>query len=106
MGFFNSGFFWVLEGIIICIVIIGFNAWMKDHAIPMPFWKWPAFVIWIVLFGFTVAFIGTSIGENEFNAAIKGGILFGLITVISGAGLWRLIKIGTRSQVKVKNERE
>lgn len=107
MDFFTSGFFWFLEGIILCVAIIGFNIWTKDHAIPMPLWKWTALVIWIVLFGFTIAFIFTSIGEKEIKAAIKGGILFGLITAIYGAGLWQLIKkIGTKAPAKAKNERE
>ncbi len=94
MQFFNSGILWFFEGIILCLVIIGFNVWMKERNIPMPFWKWIVFLIWIIIFGFTISFIGTSMGEGEINAAIKGGILFGLITVISGVGLWRLIKIG------------
>ncbi|MFC1493073.1 hypothetical protein ACFL6O_03870 [candidate division KSB1 bacterium] len=94
MQLFNSGFFWFIEGIILCVVIMAFSAWMKEKNIPMPLWKWFAFVIWIFFFGFTIAFIGTSIGENEANAAVKGGILFGIISIISGAGLWRLIKIG------------
>ena len=59
-----------------------------------------AFVVWLLLFGFTFAFIGTSLGENEQNAAVKGGILFGVIVVISGFGLWRLVKIGSGSGEK------
>ncbi|MCK4771369.1 MAG: dehalogenase [Candidatus Latescibacteria bacterium] len=94
MQLFNSGFFWFFEGILFCLAIIGLKVWAEDRSIPMPFWKWIAFAVWMVLFGFTVAFIGTSLGENEVNAAVKGGILFGIIVAISGVGLWRLIKIG------------
>ncbi len=96
MQFFNSGFFWFIEGILLCIVIISFSSWMKEKNIPMPLWKWAAFIIWILFVGFTIAFIGTSFGENEANAAVKGGILFGIISIISGAGLWRLIITGAR----------
>jgi hypothetical protein len=40
------------------------------------------------------------VGENEQNAAVKGGTLLSVIVVISGFGLWRLIKIGSRSSEK------
>ncbi len=91
MKFFNSGFFWMIEGIFLCFVIIGFKTWMEDRAVQLALWKWVLFIIWIFLLGFTIAFVGTSLGENEITAATKGGLLFGLITVISGAGLWRLL---------------
>ncbi|MFC1555779.1 hypothetical protein ACFL67_01720 [candidate division KSB1 bacterium] len=94
MQFFNSGFFWFLEGIIFCLVVAGLHVWMKDKSIPMPVWKWLMFLVWVLFFGFTIAFVGTSIGENEIQAAQKGGILFGIITIISGAGVWRLILSG------------
>jgi len=98
MQIFNSGFFWFIEGIIVCLIVLGFNAWMKDREIPMPFWKWIAFGIWLVIFGFSIAFVGTSLGENEINAAIRGGILFGVVSILTGAGLWRLIKTGAKTQ--------
>jgi uncharacterized membrane protein (DUF485 family) len=49
------------------------------------------FVLWILLAGFTIAFVGTSFGEGEPTAAIRGGLLFGLISVIAGVGVWRII---------------
>ena len=61
----------------------------------MPYWKWISLGAWVLLAGFTLAFVGTSFGEGEPAAAIRGGILFGVIVVVSGAGLWRLLKIGT-----------
>ena len=96
MGFFNTGLFWFIEGIFACLVVIGLKTWAEDHNIPMPFWKWILFGFWILFFGFTIAFVGTSIGENEMVAATKGGIIFGIISIISGVGLWRIIKIGKK----------
>jgi hypothetical protein len=93
MSFFNSGLFWFIEGIFACLVVIGLKIWMEDRGIPMPFWKWLLFGLWILFLGFTIAFIGTNIGENEATAALKGGILFGLISIILGVGLWRLLLI-------------
>lgn len=98
MHFFNSSLFWFIEGILACLVVIGFKIWAEDRGIPMPFWKWIPFVCWFLFFGFTIAFVGTSIGENEMTAAFKGGIIFGIISIISGVGLWRFLKIGTHSK--------
>ena len=97
MQFFNSHLFWFIEGILMCLVIVGFRAWAQDHRIPMPFWKWALLVAWMSLFGFTLAFIGTSLGEGEVQAAVKGGIMFGVVVIISGAALGRLVMVGRRT---------
>jgi hypothetical protein len=98
MQIFNSGFFWFAEGILFCLVLIGFRAWALGRGIPLPAWKWVALLVWLLIAGFTIAFIGTSLGENEPTAAVRGGLLFGLITVIAGVGLWRLLLIGAGGQ--------
>jgi hypothetical protein len=98
MSLFNSGLFWFIEGILFCMAIIGFKIWMEDREIPMPFWKWVVLGIWVFLFGFTIAFIGTNLGEKEPQAALVGGIVFGLLTIIAGVGLWRLILIGKNTK--------
>lgn len=91
MDFFSSGFFWFLEGICFCLFFIGFRIWLQDKNIPMLFRKWLILFLWIFFSVFTIAFITTSIGENELTAAFKGGIFFGIITVITGVGVWRWI---------------
>ena len=91
MHFFNSGLFWFIEGVLACLVIIGLKIAMEDRGIPMPIWKWIIFILWILLFGFTIAFIGTNIGEKEVTAAKLGGLVFGLLSVITGVGLYRLL---------------
>ena len=96
MDFFNSGLYWFLEGVIFCLAVIGFKIWMEDRGVPMPFWKWIFLGIWVLLFGFSIAFVGTNLGEGESNAALLGGIVFGLITIISGVGFWRILQIGRR----------
>jgi len=94
MTFFTSGAFWFVEGILAVLALIGLKVWMEDRSTPMPLWKWLLVATWMLMVGFTVAFIGTSVGENELVAAEKGGILFSVICVIAGAGLWRLLLIG------------
>lgn len=96
MSFFNSGLFWFIQGIFVCLIVVGFKVWMEDRGIPMPFWKWVLLGIWVFLFGFTIAFVGTNLGEKEPQAALLGGIVFGLIAIITGVGLWRLLLIGKK----------
>lgn len=91
MNFFTSGFFWFLEGVLFCSVIMGLRTWSEDRGIPMPYWKWVLVILWILLFGFTIAFIGTSIGENEKTAAVRGGLLFGSIAIVLFFCLWHLL---------------
>jgi len=98
MSFFTSGAFWFAEGALAVLAMIGLKVWMEDRNTPMPLWKWPLVAVWMVMCGFTIAFIGTSVGENEMMAAQKGGIIFSVVCIITGAGLWRLLRIG-----RVKN---
>ena len=105
MSFFASGTFWFIEGILAILVLIGFKTWMEDRRTPMPFWKWAVLCVWLVIVGFTIAFIGTSIGENEIVAAKKGGIIFSVVCVITGAGGWQLLRIG-RAKVSVDGDAE
>ncbi len=94
MTFFNSGTFWFIEGILFTVMLLAFRAWMQDRGTVMTWWKWSAFVVWVFLAGGVIAFVGTSLGENEPAAALRGGLLFGVIVIIAGAGLWRLLHRG------------
>lgn len=94
MTFVTSGAFWFVEGILVVLAAIGLKVWMEDRNTPMPLWKWLIVAGWMLTLGFTIAFIGTSVGENEMVAAQKGGIIFSVVCVIAGAGVWRLLQIG------------
>jgi len=96
MQIFNSGVFWFLEGILFVVVLLAVRSWAADRRLPMPVWKWMIFFLWVGLAGFTIAFVGTSFGEGEPVAATRGGLLFGLITIISGVGLWRVLLAGAK----------
>ena len=85
-----------MEGILACLTVIGFKIWMEDRGILMPYWKWILLGIWVLFFGFTIAFIGTNLGEKETQAALLGAIIFGLIAIVTGVGLWRLMRIGKK----------
>jgi hypothetical protein len=94
MKFFNSGLFWFIEGILATIFVLGFRVWMEDRGVRMNWWKWGLLGIWVLFAGFTIAFVGTSLGENETTAAFRGGVIFGVISIVSGVGLWRVIHRG------------
>ena len=96
MQFFNSGAFWFIEGILFCVVVLALRAWARDRSIPLAWWKWLAFGAWVLLAGFSIAFIGTSFGEGEPTAAIRGGLLFGLVSVIAAVALWRLWMVSAK----------
>ena len=91
MQFFTSGIFWFFEGLLFCLAIAGLRIWTEDRNIPMPLWKWVLVVVWILFAGFTIAFIGTSLGEHETTAAIWGGLIFGIGTVICFLILLRVL---------------
>ena len=91
MSFFTSGAFWFIQGILATIIVFGFKIWMEDRGVRMKWWKWLIWGLWMTFLAFTIAFIFTSLGEGEKVAATKGGIIFSLITIVSGVGVWRLI---------------
>jgi hypothetical protein len=94
MGFFGNSFFWFAEGILACLAIIALRTWTQDKGIPMPFWKWPAIIAWTAFLGISVAYVGTSIGEGEMDAAFFGAVCGAVAASISGVVVWRLL--GTR----------
>ena len=93
MSIFNSGFFWFIEAILTCLVILGIKTWAEDRGIKLTWWKWLLILLWFSLAGFTLAFVGTSLGENEPIAALRGGVLFGVLTIILGVACWRLLSL-------------
>lgn len=91
MAFFTSGLFWFFEGVIASLLLNAIRLWTLDRAVPMPPWKWLVLTLWFLFAGFVIAFVGTSFGENEPTAAWKGGLIFGLVTIVAAAALWRLL---------------
>jgi len=93
MQIFTSGAFWFVEGVLFVLVAWAFRAWMEDRGHALSWWKWMVVAAWVGLAGFTLAFVGTSLGEGEATAALRGGILFGTISIFAGVAVWRLITL-------------
>jgi len=100
MQIFNSGLFWFVEGILFSVMVLALRSWARERSIPLPWWKWLAFGVWVLLAGFTIAFVGTSFGEGEPTAAVRGGLMFGLVSVIAAVVVWRLWMIGAGRREK------
>ena len=54
-------------------------------------WKWVLTVLWGVILMASSAVVGTFIGEGEAQAAFPAAIFFGIILLITGVLLWRLL---------------
>ncbi len=92
MFLFECGLFWFVEGVLACLTLLGLKAWMQDRQIPMPWWKWLLASGWLIFVGMGIAYVGTSLGENEVQAARMGGLFAGVIAIISGVVLWRMLR--------------
>ena len=101
MSFFISGTFWFIQGLMATVITLGFKVWMEDRGVKMCWWKWLLWGLWMTFAAFTIAFVFTSLGEGEKIAAIRGGIIFSLITVISGVGIWRILNRGRQKKSKI-----
>ena len=97
MQIFNSGLFWFVEGVLFCVMVLALRSWAREREIRLAWWKWIAFGAWVLLTGFALAFVGTSLGEGEPTAAFRGGLLFGLASVILGVAVWRAWLIGAKA---------
>lgn len=98
--FFTTGQFWFLMGILFVGLVAGARVWFEDLGYKMTWWKWLLAGIWwfLVFFTFYAAF--TFIGEDEARGGWLALLLFGVIDVILGVGLWRLLASGKKEPAK------
>jgi len=95
MTFFNSGLFWFIEGVLTCLSVVGFKLWMDDRGVKLCWWKWALTVLWTGFTAFVIAFVGVNIGDGEPQAARLGALIFGVLAMVSGAVLWRLLNLNS-----------
>lgn len=91
---FSGGLFWFIMGILFVLVAVGAKVWTEELGLKMTWWKWALAGLWYLLLNGTVALAFTFVGENETGAGVRSLLLFGIITVILGVGLWRLLWLG------------
>ena len=92
----NTVLFSFAVGALSGLVIAGAVAWAKDLGLKMTWWKWLLVILWYILFNFFVFMDFTLIGEGETGAGLKLLLFQGLIMIILGVGLVRLIWAGRK----------
>lgn len=83
--------FWIIMGLLYALLIAGAKIWFKDLGFKMNWWKWLLTSFWFVLLSLTIAGSFTLMGEDEFRAGYYFLGVFGMISLILGVGLWRLL---------------
>jgi hypothetical protein len=94
MDFLTSGTFYFILGILFLATTIGANAWFGDMGLEMNWWKWTLTIIWWFLLWGTLAAPMTLLAEREPKGALGVFGIAGVITIILGVGLWRLLMAG------------
>lgn len=89
--FFTTGTFWFLLGILFVVVVVGAYVWFEDKGIKMTWWKWLLALLWYAFLNISIAAPFTFFAEKEPKGAWATLGIFGVLTVILGVGLWRLL---------------
>ena len=92
MWIFDGPLFWFVLGILSCLAVMAFKLWAEDRHMRMTLGKWILVIAWMVFVGASLAFVGTSLGEGESRAAIMGALFAGVMALVSGAALWRVLQ--------------
>lgn len=84
--------FWMIMGLLIGVFALSLKYWLQDFKIVMNRWKWILLSAWLLLLAITLGGGFTLMGENEWIAGIRFLLFFGIIVVITGAGLFLLLR--------------
>lgn len=79
-------------GLLIGVFALSLKYWLQDFKIVMNRWKWILLSAWLLLLAITLGGGFTLMGENEWIAGIRFLLFFGIIVVITGAGLFLLLR--------------
>lgn len=85
-----------ITGVLTIPVIWGAMVWSGDMGLQMTWWKWLLAVLWYTLLIFFVFMDFTLMGEGETGAGWKLLAFEGVIMIILGVGLARLLMAGRR----------
>lgn len=85
-----------ITGVLTIPVIWGAMVWSRDMGLQMTWWKWLMAVLWYTLLIFFVFMDFTLMGEGETGAGWKLLAFEGVIMIILGVGLARLLMAGRR----------
>ena len=86
--------FWIVMGLLYALIIVSARVWAQDLGLQMNWWKWLLVAGWFCMLNFSIGGGFTLIGEGEQRAGLYFLGLFVTISIIAGAGLWRLLWAG------------
>ncbi|MBT3670619.1 MAG: hypothetical protein HOA61_01020 [Bacteroidetes bacterium] len=99
-AYFTTPQFWFFMGILFVGVAVGLKVFFEDKGFEMNWWKWLlTALLWFLIF-FSVMAAFTFLGEGETRGFWIGLALFGVIDIILGVGLWRLLSGGKKVPAK------
>lgn len=83
--------FWMAIGLLIAFFFFGLRYWFQDLKIRMYWWKWLLVVIWLIILAVILGGAFTLIGENEPKAGVRFLLFFGVIILLIGGGIWKIV---------------
>jgi hypothetical protein len=96
LSFFTTGTFWFIMGILSVGVFAGAKILFEERGFAMSWWKWTLVVVWWLLLFVTAAAPMTLLAEREPKGAWGTLGIFGVLTVVLGVGLWRVLASGKK----------
>lgn len=96
LNFFTTGIFWFIMGILSVAVFAGAKIMFEERGFVMSWWKWALVVLWWLFLFATFAAPMTLLAEQEPKGALGTIGIFGVLAIISGVGLWRILASSKR----------
>ena len=93
------------NGLIFVGAVVAFFAlyhYQKETGRKMKWWKWVLSVLWVTVLFMSSGVLGTFAGEGEPQAVLPGMLFFGIIVLVTGVVLFRLLFSETFLPVKKK----
>jgi hypothetical protein len=85
-------------GALLGVVVPAAVVWARDLRLKMTWWKWLLAALWYLLLGFSVISAFTLVGEGEAAAGMRMLMFSGVITIILGVALVRVLFAGREKQ--------
>ena len=92
--------FWIVMGALYVLIARSAVIWAKDAGLKMNWWKWTLAAIWFIILNMTIAGATTLWGEDEPRAGNYFLGVFGVVCIVAGVGLWRIVVSGRKKGVQ------
>ena len=96
--FTTSMLLMLIIGLVTVPLIIGAVAMAKDLRLNMNWWKWTLSGVWYFFLIFSIYLCFTFMGEGEVSAGWKMLLFLGIILLVLGVGLVRILFAGRNAK--------